>query len=105
MVDMLAQADAVTANVPDDRPHARAQHRHDPTHLVTRLDVALDIRPLGGLETRPLHPHRAVAITHPGPLEVAAEDTVGRTWVHLCDPTGNRGKLRVDVFKRLVRES
>ena len=30
---------------------------------------------------------------------------VGRTWVHLCDPLGNRGKLRVDVFKRLVREN
>ena len=30
---------------------------------------------------------------------------VGRTWVHLCDPLGNRGKLRVDGFKRLVRES
>jgi hypothetical protein len=30
---------------------------------------------------------------------------VGRTWVHLCDAAGNRGRLRVDVFKRLVRES
>jgi len=29
---------------------------------------------------------------------------VGRTWVHLCDPSGNRGKLRVAEFKRLVRE-
>jgi len=27
---------------------------------------------------------------------------VGRTWVHLCDALGNRGKLRLDTFRNLI---
>lgn len=27
----------------------------------------------------------------------------GTVWVRLCDPTGNRGKLRLDAFESAVR--